>query len=59
MLKNTTRPLRAAISAAAAGLALTAASQQAERVCISGVYPHLAVFNSVMDDRGRTRGSGG
>ncbi len=28
-------------------------------VCISGVYPHLAAFNSVVKDDGQTFGSGG
>ena len=29
------------------------------RVCISGVYPHLATFNSVVKNDGETYGSGG
>ena len=39
-----------------------AAAQQppaAGRVCISGIYPHLAAFNSVVQDDGQTFGSGG
>ena len=59
MLRNRARLGRRTLAAAAMALGLAAAARQAERVCISGVYPHLAVFNSVMDEQGRTRGSGG
>ena len=59
MLRNTPCATRTSLAAAAIALALTATAQQADRVCISGVYPHLAVFNSTMDDQGRSRGSGG
>lgn len=41
-------PPAAAMTAAASG-----------PVCISGVYPHLAVFNSLVTDEGQTYGSGG
>ena len=34
-------------------------SPAAGPVCISGVYPHLAAFNSVVKDDGQTYGSGG
>ena len=40
-------------------MATASGAAEKERVCISGVYPHLAVFNSVMDEQGRTSRTGG
>jgi len=43
----------------AVALAGSAAQDGAQPVCISGVYPHLAVFNSQVRATGETYGSGG
>ena len=35
------------------------ATPSADYLCIRGIYPHLAAFNSVVKDDGATYGSGG
>ena len=48
-----------ALAAAPDAVRAPVAEGAADPLCISGVYPHLAVFNSVVKDDGQTYGSGG
>lgn len=48
-----------ALAAAADAVRAPVAEGAADPLCISGVYPHLAVFNSLVKDDGQTYGSGG